>query len=190
MNKIITILKTTLILVWLVIAIFVTVCLLSYNDFKVSTFGKYSLIIMDSDEYEPEYMEGDLLVVKRNSDAKINVGDTVFYYNTSKDSDVTVYTDQVQAKNEITRSETTYTLNDTKVSGDYVIGTKQSTKKYHKLGAILNVLKSKWGYMFFVIFPTLFATIYELILIIEMSRSNKKKNNNQNKFNDEEIEMI
>ena len=28
--------------VWLIAAIFVTICLLSYNEFKVSTFGKTS----------------------------------------------------------------------------------------------------------------------------------------------------
>ena len=59
MKKIGNVLKGIVISVWLVMAIFVTICLLSYNDFKVSTFGKYSLIIMDSDEMEPEYLEGD-----------------------------------------------------------------------------------------------------------------------------------
>ena len=54
--------------IWLIAAIFVTICLLSYNEFKVSTFGKTSLLIIDSDEMEPDYLEGDLLLVKRNSD--------------------------------------------------------------------------------------------------------------------------
>ena len=63
--------------IWLLVAIFVTVCLLSYNEFKVTTFGKTSLLIVDSDEMEPEFLEGDLLVLKRNSDNKINVGDRV-----------------------------------------------------------------------------------------------------------------
>ena len=63
--------------IWLLVAIFVTVCLLLYNEFKVTTFGKTSLLIVDSDEMEPEFLEGDLLVVKRNSDNKINVGDRV-----------------------------------------------------------------------------------------------------------------
>ena len=175
MKKLGTILKTAGILIWLVIAIFVTICLLSYNDFRVSTFGKYSLIIMDNDEYEPEYLEGDLLIVKRNSNAKIEVGDTIFYYNTSKDSDTTVYTDVVQAKKDISRSETTFTVNDSKVSGDYVIGTKRSTKVMHHMGTFLSIMTSKWGYMFLVIFPTLFATIYEAILIVEAFKKGKKE---------------
>lgn len=175
MKKVGNILKTTGILIWLVIAIFVTVCLLSYNDFKVSTFGKYSLIIMDSDEYEPEYKEGDLLVVKRNSDVKIEKGDAVFYYNTSKNSDTTVYSGEIQEKRFINEREATYTINDKKVSGEFVIGTKKSTKVMHGFGTALGILTSKWGYMFLVILPTLFATIYEAILIVETIKASKKQ---------------
>ncbi len=174
MEKVLKIVRNVLIVVWFVIAVFVTACLLSYNDFKVTTFGKTTLIIVDNDEMEPEYLEGDLLVVKRNSDAKINVGDQVFYYNTSKDSDTTVYTGEVKEKETVTKSETTFVLNDGKVSGDYVIGTKNNTKAYHHLGTILGVLTSKWGYMFLVIFPTLFATIYEIIMIVDLAKSKDK----------------
>lgn len=176
MKKVINILKTAGIIIWLVIAIFVTVCLLSYNDFKVSTFGKHSLIIMDSDEYEPEYLEGDLLIVKRNSDAKLAIGDAVFYYNTSKNSDTTVYTGLIQDKKMVNQREATYTINDKKVSGEFVIGAKKSTKVMHKVGTFLGILTSKWGYMFLVIFPTLFATIYEAILIVEAVKASKKEN--------------
>ena len=42
--------------VWLVLAIFVTICLLSYNKFGVSTFGKTTLLIIDSDEMEPNFL--------------------------------------------------------------------------------------------------------------------------------------
>ncbi len=44
------ILLNCLITVWLIVAIFVTICLLSYNEFKVTTFGSTSLFIIDSDE--------------------------------------------------------------------------------------------------------------------------------------------
>lgn len=187
MKKIGTILRNTGIIVWLVIAIFVTVCLLSYNDFKISTFGKYSLVVMDSDEYEPEYLEGDLLIIKRNSDAKINIGDEVFYYNTSKDSDTTVYSGAVEEKNTVNQKQTTYKINDKKVSGDYVIGAKKSTKALHTVGTILNIFKSKWGYMFLVIFPTLFATIYEAMLIIDTFKKNKKE---EPKVKEEKVEEL
>ena len=175
MAKVGKVIRNILIIIWFVIAVFVTACLLSYNEFKVSTFGKTSLVIIDNDEMEPDYFEGDLLLIKRVSDSKINVGDKIFYYNTSKDSDTTIYTDEVKEKNTVTKSETTYTLNEGKVSGDYVLGTKNDVKVYSKLGSILGVFTSKWGYMFLVIFPTLFATIYEIIMIVDLAKSKDKE---------------
>ena len=84
--------------VWLILAIFVTICLLSYNQFQVTTFGKTTLLIVDSDAMEPDYNEGDLLLIKRGSDNKIEVGDKVFYYNSAMNSNVWIYYDTVQAK--------------------------------------------------------------------------------------------
>ena len=166
---------------WFVIALFTTACLLSYNDFKVTTFGKTSLLIINDDAMEPDFNDGDLLVVKRSSDNKINVGDKVFYYNTSKDSDTVIFTGVVQSKEEVNKSETTFVVNDTKVSGDYVIGTYSNAKTYHKFGTILGVITSKWGFMFLVIFPTLFGTIYEVIRIIDYAKSSKEDDKKEEK---------
>lgn len=175
MKKVGSILLDVVVTIWFIIAVFVTVCLLSYNEFKVTVFGNKSLIIVDSDELEPLYKEGDLLVIKRTSDSKIEVGDEVFYYNTSKDSETMIFTDKVQEKETVTKTETTYTLNGSRVSGEYILGSTASTKAYSGVGTILGILTSKWGYMFLVIFPTLFAIIYEIMMIIELTRNNKNE---------------
>ncbi len=159
--------------IWFLVAIFVTVCLLSYNEFKVSTFGKYSFLIIDSEELEPQFKEGDLLIVKRNADDNINIGDGVFYYNAMMDSNVFIYTGTVQSKERITKSEVTYTLDNEQVSGEYIIGKMDGVKKYHKVGLFLGIFTSKWGFMFLVIFPTLFAIMYEIAMIIEISKKEK-----------------
>lgn len=161
--------------IWLVLAIFVTVCLLSYNEFGVSTFGKTSLLIIDSDEMEPNFLEGDLLLLKRESDNKINVGDKVFYYNSAMNSTVLIYLDAVQSMEPVTRDETTYMLGGQKVSGQYVIGKASSAKVLHKWGNYLHIFTSRWGFMFLVIFPTLFAIMYEIMLIIEAAREAKNE---------------
>ena len=165
--------------VWLIVAIFVTICLLSYNDFRVTTFGKNALLIIDSDEMEPDFLEGDLLIVKRNSDNKINVGDKVFYYNSKMNSNVFIYLDTVQNKEPVTRDETTYTIDGEKVSGEYIIGKVDSTKVYHNVGKYMAVLTSRWGFMFLVIFPTLFAIIYEIMIIVETRREFKLEYKNE-----------
>ena len=156
---------------WFLIAIFVTVCLLSYNSFNVTTLGKSALLIIDSDELEPEYMEGDLVVVKRNSDSKINPGDKVFYYNAAKNSSVLVLYNTVESKEAITKTETTFVMDGEKVSGQYMIGKAETAKVYHKLGTILGILTSQWGFMFLIIFPTLFAIIYEIMMIVALSKT-------------------
>lgn len=165
--------------VWLVAAIFVTVCLLSYNDFKVSTFGSTSLLILDDDSMEPEFMEGDLLIVKRNSDNKINVGDKVFYYNSEMDSNVWIYLDAVEEKTPITRDETSFKLAGKTVSGQYIIGKADGSKVMHHAGTILGIFTSRWGFMFLVIFPTLFAIIYEIMMIIDARRDMKMASRNE-----------
>ena len=175
MKKIGSILFDIVIGIWLIVSIFVTVCLLSYNEFKVTTFGNHSLLIIDSDEMEPDFKEGDLLIVKRNSDNKIEVGDRVFYYNSAVNSKVLIYSDEVQDKEQVNKGETTYFLDGQKVSGEYIIGKLDTTKAYHGLGTLLGVFTSRWGFMFLVIFPTLFAIIYEIMLVVEARRAMKKE---------------
>ena len=179
MKKIGKIVIGCVIFVWLIVAIFVTVCLLSYNEFKVTTFGKTTLLIIDSDELEPEFLEGDLLIIKRNSDNKINIGDRVFYYNSAMNSSTLVYHDTIEGKEDVDKDETTYLLGGSNVSGKYVIGKLEGSKVYHKAGLILNIFSSKWGYMFLVVFPTLFAIVYEIIMVVETARSAKKNELNE-----------
>jgi hypothetical protein len=167
-----------IIILWSIVAIFVTICLLSYNEYKVTTFGKNALLIIDSDELEPEIHEGDLLIVKRNSDNQINVGDKVFYYNSAMDSKVLVYNDVVLEKQAVTRDETTYVFDSGKVSGEDIIGKASTSKVYHKLGSILQIFTSKWGFMLLVILPTLFAIIYEIMMIFETVHTSKEQSDN------------
>lgn len=173
-KKIGNIVLDIVITIWFLVAIFVTVCLLSYNEFKVTTFGTNSFLIIDSDEMEPDFLEGDLLIVKRNADNKIDVGDKVFYYNSFMDSAVLIYMDTVQDKHPISKGEVTYVLDGERVSSEYIIGKADTTKAYHKLGTILGILTSKWGFMFLIIFPTLFAIMYEIAMIIEMNREKEE----------------
>lgn len=178
MKKVGKFLLNVVITIWLVVAIFTTICLLSYNEFKVTTFGNKTLLVIDSDELEPDVLEGDLLVVKRNSDNKINVGDRVFYYNSAKNTNVMVYNGIVQDKQAVDRKETTYTIDGEKVSGEYVIGKIDNSKTYHKIGMLLNIFTSKWGFMFMVILPTLFAIIYEIMMIFDTAHKTSSANNN------------
>ena len=105
--------------------------------------------------------------------AKIGIvpGDKVFYYNAAKNSSVLVLYNTVESKEAVTKTETTFVMDGEKVSGQYMIGKAETAKVYHKLGAILAILTSQWGFMFLIIFPTLFAIIYEIMMIVALSKT-------------------
>ena len=130
---------------------------------------------MDSDELEPAYPEGSLVVVKRSSDNKIDVGEKVFYYNSAMNTNTLVFLGKVEAKTEVSKTETTFTIDGERVSSEYVIGAVKDSKKFSKCGLVLSVLTSRWGFMFFVLFPLLFAIIYEIMMIVETTKKSKNK---------------
>ena len=175
MKYLIKVIKDLFIGAWIIVAIFVTVCLLSYNEFNIPVFGKTTLLVIDNDELEPEFNEGDLLIIKRESNKKINAGDRVFFYN-----EYLINIGEVTDKNAVTSKETTYNINNTKVSGSYVIGRVDATKISPNVGRILGIFLSKWGYMFLVIFPTIFAIIYEILMIVDASKTLKPGTDNKN----------
>ena len=70
----------TLFGIYVVVAVFVTICLLEYNNYNVTEFGDYSLVIIPSGEVGAGFKKGDLVIV--NKKAEVNVGQKVFFYNT------------------------------------------------------------------------------------------------------------
>ena len=159
--------------IYAIIAVFVTVCLLSYNDYKVSEFGNSTLIIIDNNSLEPDFSAGDLVIA--NKEDKIEVGDKVFFYNTyGRDMEITL--GEVTEMEEVSSKETTYTMNDQlTLSSEYVIGSAKTATKIGVVGGILSVLESKWGFLFLIVFPSLIAFMYEIYIIVAEIRDSKKE---------------
>ena len=80
MKSIIKFIKGVLISCWVVLAIFTTICLISYNDYKVSVFGDYSLFIVDNKELEPTFKKYDVVIVKKELSKRYQKDDHVFFY--------------------------------------------------------------------------------------------------------------
>lgn len=153
--------------VYIAVAIFTTAFLLNRNDYSVTVFGNSSLFIVNEDELEPNYSANTLLVVNKENSDNINVGDKIFYYDTYSNEKVIKY-NEVTKKERVTDNETTFITKENKVlSGQYVLGTEESTTNYVLLGSILNVLQSKWGFLFFILFPLFLAFVYEIYAIIK-----------------------
>jgi len=180
------IIRNLLIVIYAVIAIFTTVCLISYNDQRVTVFGETSLVIIDNRDLEPQYTKGELAIV--DGSYKAEVGDTIFFYNTySNEMDISVA--KITDMEKITDKEYTYTLEgDKALSSEYVIGTTAHTTAIPVLGTILGVLESKWGFLFGVVLPTLLFFLYELVEVFkELKGYNEtKKEESENKEENKE----
>ena len=158
------------VIIYAIFAIFITICLLSYNDYRVSEFGNYSFIIIQSNDIKGGFSKGSLLIIDRDEEPEI--GEKTFFYNTSKKNEIALA--ELKNKEKITSSETTYTFEGNKlVSSKYIIGSSEHAKEIKNAGTILSIAESKWGYLFLVVFPSLIAFLYEITKVVEEMRENK-----------------
>jgi hypothetical protein len=49
----------------------------------------------------------------------------------------------------------------------------------HGFGLVLSIFESRWGFMFLVIFPTLFALVYEIYSVVEEAKSIKDEDDDE-----------
>lgn len=161
------------VVLYAIMAIFVTICLLSYNEYKISEFGDNSLVIIDSRDLEPEFKKGDLVITDRSY--KLEKGQKVFFYNTSNPV-VTINVAEIKDMQEITRGDITYTLDgDMIVKSENILGPADKVTQISKVGSILAILESKWGFLALIVFPSLIAFLYEISELFSEIRNGSKK---------------
>jgi len=174
MKKLIKILLSVIVVIYAVVAMFLTACLLNYNDYKITVFGDKSLIIVNDDTLKDKYKKGSLLVVDKNGE-EINKGDEIIFYNTYNNQ-VNISVAEVTAKEKITDTETTYTIKgDYDISSEYLIGSTKNVKTYGVIGAILGLLESRVGFLVFIIFPITLAFLYEIYVLIKEIKNAKEE---------------
>lgn len=159
--------------VYIVVAILVTVTLLSYNEFRVTEFGNYSLIIISDNGLEPDFNKGDLVIV--NKEDKILTGRKAFFYDTYNEK-IEVRLGLVEEAEKITSTETTYTLEgERKISGQYVLGPANTAEIIPKVGTVLGILQSKWGFLFLIVLPALLAFVNQIGVVYSGIKQAKKE---------------
>lgn len=158
-----------LIILYFLVALSVTYFLLSYNKYNiVETNNKYMLTLKEKNN---DFKKSDLIIIKKSKNFKKN--DYVFYYDTYA-SITTVKYAKIENVETINEDEQEIKLeNDLILSSENVLGKKQDATSYKTLGEIFNVLTSKWGYLFIIIFPMLIAFVYELYAIIKVIKKKK-----------------
>jgi signal peptidase I len=175
MKSILDFFKWFIIGAWFILAVFSTVCLISYNDYKVSVINNTSIIIMDNTDLEPTFMKNDVVFVSKASQKDYQVGDYIFFYSNNRTDTNFINYGVITEIQPDESAEYGYYIGSTKISYSDIIGKANGSKVYHKVGAVLRVMESRWGFMFLVCLPTLFALVYEVYNIVIEVKTNTKE---------------
>lgn len=175
-------LGAVLFVIYAIIAITVTVLLLSYNEYNCSEIGSYTVFIVNDDTLEPDYKQGSILLIKKSSDKNIEVGDELFLYNVINSQEFEVVNRTLEFKKQQGR-HIMYDVNgEESYASDYCIGKASNTIVIEGWGTLLAILESKWGYLFCIVIVSLLLFLQEVFdLIMEIkygggSTTKKSKN--------------
>ena len=148
---------------YIIVAIFTTMCLLTFNKYRVSEFGDKTLVIIDEEDSSLDYKKGDLIIVGKKGFEDAKEGDTLFFYQSRG-----IKIAKIQKKNDFGEAGTTFTIDGNyQVVQEDVIGTSNNIKVISKAGTILSVLESKWGFLFIIVFPSLLAFLHQIYALIK-----------------------
>lgn len=158
------ILKDALIILYVIIAIITTILLLSFNKYRVSVFGDYSIVIVDNNELEPSFSKGDMVIVKSSSLYKL--GESIFFYNIVERK-VEVTLANIEKVEEVTDGMSAYEIpGGSLVSHDEVIGSTNNVKVFHHIGTFVKAIESKYGYLLLIVIPSGAALLYEIYNLV------------------------
>ena len=186
------IIDNTLIILYALIAIIVTICLLSFNQYKVSEFDSTTVLIINTNNLkEKGFNKGDLVLV--DTTQKQEPGEDIFFHATSELGKTTIDIQTLKDKQvSAVTGETTYVLENKEIPSDLAIGPTKNSTRIGKLGTILSILESKWGFLILIVFPSLLAFLYELWEFIANVRAAKDEDDDEEEEeeNEEEVEEV
>ena len=168
----------TIFIIYLIVAIFVTVCLLSYNEYKVTQFGETSLVIISDKKMQPDYNKGDLIILEKSDDIK--AGDKAFYYDTYNQK-IRIKLGTIEDVEKISEDKINYIIDDGqhKISNEFVIGPVATATVMPNIGTILSILESKWGFLFLIVLPALLAFVNQAMVVASGIKEAKEIEKNE-----------
>ena len=173
-------------ILYLGVIIFVTGCLLFYNQYKVTQINDKTFIIID--DKSDMYKDGDLVIFTKNPNDEIVSGDEIFFYEITNGT-VNVVSGTVTNSEKITDTETTFTINGShKISSENVIGKTVTANTYPNIGKILYVFESRFGFLLLVILPALIFFFYEIYRLVQDIKATKEGDQSQNLQNVQSVE--
>ena len=171
-------LGSILFVLYAIIAITVTVLLLSYNEYNNSQLGGYTVYIVKDDSLEPKYKQGSILLIKSTTDKNVQSGDELFLYRVMNSQEYDVVTRNVTEKLQQGRHIVYKVGENESYASDYLIGRADDTIVIEGWGYILSLLESRWGYLFCVVIVSLLLflqEVFELVMEIRYGGGKNKK---------------
>lgn len=155
-----------------IVDVLVTIYLINFNEYNVSQFGKYSILLIDKEV--GSFNKHDLLIIKKNDNEDIKTNDYIFYYDTTNKKSIINY-GKVYSVYKVNEEESTFTVEDNlPLSSEYVIGKGDTSTVISDLGLPLSVVSSRWGYLFLIIFPVAMLLVVQAYLLFEEIRNEKR----------------
>jgi len=170
------VLGAILFVLYSIVAITVTILLLSYNDYNISEIGDYTVYIAKDDLLEPRFEKGSILIIEKTTAKNVQSGDEIFLYKVINSQEFEVITAKLQNKIQ-QGSRTAYVVdNGETYSSDYFIGKVEDTSVIGSpWGTVLSILESKWGFLFCIVIVSLLLFLQEVFdLIIELKYGGTK----------------
>lgn len=191
--KVLSILKKILFaiitVVFFAFVIVMTILFLYRNKYGVTEIGGYSLIMINDDVASENYTNGDLVIVQKKKIDKLKINDEVFAYVVADDGSVSIDFGYINGIDE-SQGDLSF-VNGATYSIEHVAGTPY--KSYDKLGLVLSIIGSKWGFLFTVLVPSFIIFIYQVYaLVIEIKfggkdeKPSKVENNRFEDFDDDD----
>ena len=165
-----------LFVIYSIIAITVTVLLLSFNDYNCSEIGGYTVYIVKDDSLEPQYKEGSILLVKSTSDKHLQIGDELFFYKVVNSKEFEFVSRTLEQKTQQGRHIGYLVSEGESYDANYFVGKVDDTIVINApWGTLLSILESKWGYLFCIVIVSLLLFLQEVFdLIIEIKYGGTK----------------
>lgn len=171
MKKIVSKILLILYVLIIILATIVTILASSRNEQgMIEVFG-YSPVIITDNTLQPELVENDLLIVKKQENYQ--EGDLISYSSISNRTSV-VKTDKIKSITVLENTKQIFTTDVNKENIDIscIIGIKN--KKISNMGKVLAYLLSRDGFLLIFVTPLLAIFIYLLLQFVNSTSSKQK----------------
>lgn len=157
-------LKYTILVLYLLVAVFLTFCMFnvnSYGDVKID-----NIYFIGMREKIKPFANSSLVYGKSNID-KISNGSKILYYN-SKEVKSGVISD---VKESSVKNKTYVLSSNIYVSSDDVIGLQKDAKSIPLLGSVLSFVTSSTGYLLCVLFPVFIIFLFQIFNFVRVRKN-------------------